>query len=295
VTGDPPPGGDPNRSGPSQWGPEASPPDPPGPGTDALRRVRSRLRVGTILSGVGMVGLLVLTDLPLLQVLAIPVFYLLLPALAVAQLPLLDDERLDRIPVYIGSIVTILGLGFLSVVLMRGLDGVAPAGLTALPSGELLAWTLGLTAAGLLVVFAFRPVERVVGGGRSELLRDLLPRTRKERGLFAALSFSAGVGEELAFRAYAFQAVQLLGVGPWGAAVLSSIPFGFLHAYQGPIGVLRTAIMGFILAVPVVMTGSLLPSMAAHTLIDLLVGLVLGPHLLGQESGGDLVPPPGEG
>lgn len=274
---------------------EGPSPPPPGPGPGALMRVRRRLRVGAVVSAAGVAGLLLLTELSVLHALAVPAFYLLLPALAVAQLPLLDEERLDRIPVYLGSMVTILVLGAIGAFLAARLDGVAPAGLTALPTGELLAWTGGLTAAGLLVVFASRPLERWVGGSRTWLLRELLPRTRRERGLFAGLSFSAGVGEELAYRAYAYQAIQLLGFGPWSAAALSSVPFGFLHAYQGPVGVVRTALMGFILAVPVVLTGSLLPSMAAHALIDLLVGLVFASHLLDSESDADLVPPSREG
>jgi len=246
----------------------------------ALRAVRSRLRLGGWITLGVMGGLVFLTSLPALDVLGLSLFYVLLPALALAQLPILDHEPLEKIPVYVGSIVTILALGLIGGLLAGRLEGVAPAGLTPLPTGELLGWTLGVTAAGILIILLFRPLDARLGGGRSELLRDLLPRSPRERGIFAGLSFSAGVGEELAYRAYAFQVIQLLGLGPWGAALASSVPFGFLHGYQGPVGVLRTGVMGFVLAVPVVLTGSLLPSIAAHTLIDLLVGLVWGPRLL---------------
>jgi membrane protease YdiL (CAAX protease family) len=262
----------------------------------ALRTMKSRLRWGTWLTVAATVGLALGTSLSLFHVLAMPLFFVLLPAAAVAQLPLLDMERIQRIPVYLGSIVTLLVLGGVSAFLSGRVDGVAPAGMTALPTGELLAWTGGLTLAGLVIIFTSLPLERRLGGGRPELMRDLLPRTRQERGLFAGLSFSAGVGEELAYRAYAFKAIQLLGPGPWAAAAIASVPFGLLHAYQGPVGILRTGLMGFVLAVPVVLTGSLLPSMAAHTLIDLLVGIVLGPRLVGDDTEpADLVHPgPGE-
>lgn len=255
---------------------------------EALTRVRTRFRAGAWLALLAVVGLAVWGALPALDVLALPAFYLLLPALAFAQLPLLAVERIERMPVYLGSIVTIGVIGGVGWLLSRRLEGVAPAGFTALPTSELLAWTAGATAGGILLILISRPVERRVGEGHPDLLRDLLPRTPRERGVFAVLSFSAGVGEEAAYRAYAFQAIQLLGPGPWAAAALSSVPFGFLHAYQGPVGVVRTAAMGFVLAMPVVMTGSLLPSIAAHTLIDLLVGIVLGPKLLANGSN----PPP---
>lgn len=307
MNGSPPPDPDPPSgfaaSGGSSSGPgtgEPAPPDPDGgpsppTGPSPLARVSRRLWTGVLLTLAAVLGLLLFIDLPLLQVLALPVFFLLLPSLALAQLPILDEEPLERMPVYIGSIVSILALGMISAFLMTRLEGVAPAGIAALPTWELLAWTGGLTVAGLAVALGSLAVESRVGGGRPGLLRQLLPRTRRERGTFAALSFSAGIGEELAYRGYAYQVVQLLGLGPWSAAIAASVPFGFLHAYQGPVGVVRTGLMGLILAVPVVLTGSLLPSMAAHTLIDLLVGLVLGPHLVEHGPGDDLVPPSDEG
>lgn len=256
----------------------------------ALARVRRRLRWGTVATVVAVVGLAVGTDLSSWHVLGLPAFFIFLPALALAQLPVLDIEPMRRLPVYLGSIVTILTLGLVGSFLSGRVEGASPADFSALPTGELLVWTAGLTLAGLGIILVSRPVERAVGGGRTDLLRELLPRTRRERGVFAALSFAAGIGEELAYRAYAFRVIQLLGPGPWMAAALASIPFGALHAYQGPVGVVRTALMGLVLAAPVVLTGSLLPSIAAHTLIDLLVGMVLGPRLLdGAPDSGDLV------
>jgi len=234
----------------------------------------------------------IFTSLPVLDVLALPLLYVFLPAAAIAQLPLLDWEEWERIPVYVGSIAAILALGLISGLLALRLEGVAPAGFTVLSPGAMVGWTLGLTLAGLLVILIFRPIEGWIGGGRPEFLRQLLPQTSRERTVFSGLSLSAGLGEELAYRGYAFQAIQLLGVGPWGAALLSSIPFGVLHGYQGPVGMIRTGVMGFVLAVPVVLTGSLLPSMAAHALIDLLVGLVLGPRLLAPTNQRELVLPP---
>jgi membrane protease YdiL (CAAX protease family) len=51
----------------------------------------------------------------------------------------------------------------------------------------------------------------------------------------------------------------------WIAAVLSSVLFGFMHLYQGAWGVLRTGAIGFVFALGVLLTGSLVPSMIAHT------------------------------
>jgi membrane protease YdiL (CAAX protease family) len=254
--------------------------------SQAGERTGRRLRVGLGLSLAGVVGILLLTDLPLLEALGLAAFYLLLPALAVAQVPLLGEERLERIPVYLGSMVTILFMGAVALLLAGRLEGVAPAGLALLPAREFVLWTFGLTLGGIVLVLVMHPLERTfdrrAGGAQSEVLRELLPRTARERGLFVGLSCSAGLGEEAAYRGYAFQVVQLLGLGPWGAAVASSVPFAFLHAYQGPLGLLRTGLLGLGMALPVVVTGSLLPSMAAHALIDVVIGLFLGRRLLGD-------------
>ncbi len=246
----------------------------------AQAEVRRRFHLGLLAWAVGSVLLVLFTPLPLYQALGAAGFFLLFPALGFAQLPLLAIERLERIPVYVGSIISILGLGALGLVLGLVVQTPAEFGLVGLPLVDFVLWTVGLTLATFVVILLFRPVEVRHPGPHSEFLRTLLPRTGREKGVFAGLSLAAGVGEELAYRGYALQVVLLAGAGPWSAAILSSLPFGALHSYQGAIGVLRTGAIGFLLAVPVIVTGSLLPSMAAHALIDLLVGLVFGPRLM---------------
>lgn len=271
----------------------AGPEEPPveGPPPEAAAEVGRRLRLGTF-AAAGVVGLLaVATPLSFWDVVALPIFYLLLPTLALAQLPLLETERFERLPVYVGSAAAILFLGWLALALGLRAVGSEALGLTLLSGREMVAWTLGLTVAGVLVIALFHPLDRRTRGPHHRILADLLPRTGMERGAFLGLSAAAGTGEELAYRGYALAGIQLLGVGAWPAALLSSAAFGFLHAYQGPVGIVRTGIMGFVLAVPVVLTGSLVPSMVAHALIDVVAGLVLGPFLVVEEGGDPLVPP----
>ncbi|TVR50386.1 MAG: CPBP family intramembrane metalloprotease [Gemmatimonadales bacterium] len=260
------------------------------PPLHVMREVRWRFRMGGVLSVATVLALLVTTSLPFLDALGVAAFFVLLPTLAIAQLPLMKGMRLERVPVYLGSIISILTLGVVGGLLALRLDAPAPAGFSWVPLPELLGWAVGLTGAALLVILLFRPVESRLGGGRPELLQELLPRTGPERRVFAGLSLSAGVGEELAYRAYAYLVLQTLGLDPWSAAAVACVPFGLLHAYQGPVGVVRTGVMGFILAVPVVVTGSLIPSMVAHTLIDLVVGLVLGRRLLSVTGDGAPLP-----
>ena len=70
---------------------------------------------------------------------------------------------------------------------------------------------------------------------------------------------------------------------PW-AWVGSSVAFGLAHAYQGLNGMVRAALLGALLAYPVVHLGSLYPSMAAHFLIDALALAWLGPRFAERET-----------
>ncbi|MFW6040079.1 MAG: CPBP family intramembrane glutamic endopeptidase [Gemmatimonadota bacterium] len=202
-----------------------------------------------------------------------------LPPLLVAQVGIADEvpDRVPRRALYISSAVGIWLLAFLAVA--AGLGGgfsTATLGLTAAAAGPLVAWSAGVTAAGLLLMAA----GRVLRVRESRILTYLLPRTAGEKLGFAALSVSAGVGEELAFRGFLIPALDIATGSLAVAVLLSSAIFGLLHAYQRSAGVLRATLLGALLAAPFVATGSLLPSMIAHTALDLLAGLWLSDWLL---------------
>ncbi len=258
--------------------------------------VGRRVRWGAALTLGGVVGAALLLELGFLDTLALPAFLVLLPALALAQLPLIGKERLERMAVYLASGTTILVLGGMALFLGHWGVGLGALGLEGLPLSAFLLWTGGLTGAGLLLALLFRPLERWISGGPPPFLLHLLPRNSEERATFAGLSLAAGWGEEMVYRGYVPALLLAVGMDPWGAFGVSAVSFGLLHAYQGPVGILRTAVMGLLLALPVIFTGSLFPAMAAHALYDVLAGLVLGPTLLGEappDSGKD--PDTGDG
>jgi membrane protease YdiL (CAAX protease family) len=201
----------------------------------------------------------------------------LLPALAVAQLQLVEDEGpLPRVPVYVSSAVVILGIGGMGLRVGWGELGVEAMGLAPAPWGSVLVWTVGLSLAALILLWAFLLFRKVAGVRESALLVQLLPRTGTEKVLFVFLSFAAGVGEEIAYRGYLIPVLTLLLGWEWGAAILSSVVFGLLHAYQGWLGIARTAALGMVLAASFILSGALWPAILAHAILDLIVGLVLG-------------------
>ncbi len=84
---------------------------------------------------------------------------------------------------------------------------------------------------------------------------------------------SAGFCEEFVFRGYLIFAFQPFA-GLWGAAVISIALFAVAHAYQGASGVVMTGAVGSVLTLVVLISGSLLPAVALHALIDVGQGTV---------------------
>ena len=70
---------------------------------------------------------------------------------------------------------------------------------------------------------------------------------------------------------------------PVVALLPSSLAFGLVHAYQGKLGIVVTALIGVIFGLAVLQTGALLPVMLAHTLIDLIAGLWVPEAFLGPD------------
>ena len=246
---------------------------------DLPPRVAGVLWLGVIMFWAVQLSLYLLVGMPLVDTILLAILLTAMPALAVAQIPFTEEGRIERLPAYWSSIATLWMLGTISWLVGTRTDGLAAIGVTLLAPGPLIAWTLGLTAAGLGIIVVFRQIAIGLRLRESPLLRALIPRTADERSTFAVLSVAAGVGEEVAYRGYALP-VLIPVLGPVGALILTSAVFGVLHVYQGALGILRTAAMGATLAGGFLLCGSLLPAMIAHTLIDLLAGLVLADKLL---------------
>lgn len=99
----------------------------------------------------------------------------------------------------------------------------------------------------------------------------LLPQSRTEIALFAGVSITAGICEEVLFRGFLF---AYLHASPWNldpftTVLVSSAMFGFAHFGQGIKGVVLTGMVGALLGVLYIITGSLLAPIIVHILIDL--------------------------
>ncbi len=206
----------------------------------------------------------------------------LLPILAIVQVDMIRDLAVERAQAYITSAVTIVFLGAASLFLGSRLVGWEGMGLGMEPgfAGNVMLWAAGTFALGTATLWFFRAFRKWGGWVESRLVHELMPVTRREKGLFAGLSVCAGFGEELAYRGYAIPAVIVAGGSAPGALALTSVAFAMLHSYQGVLGVARTGVVGLLMGVVFLQTGSVWPPIIAHVLIDLVVGLVIADRLL---------------
>lgn len=201
-----------------------------------------------------------------------------LPALLIVQARLVEPipDEADRETLYVSSAVSVWILAAMAMLTAR-FSGFSRAdvGIVDLPPDALLATAALTTLAGLAIMAA----GKLVRVPESALVDYLIPRTSSERIAFVGLSVSAGIAEEIVFRGFLIGAVAAASGSLPLAVVVSVVAFAISHAYQGPVGILRVALLGIVLTVPFILTGSIYPSMIAHATLDILAGLVLADWL----------------
>ncbi|MFQ5689109.1 MAG: lysostaphin resistance A-like protein [Gemmatimonadota bacterium] len=138
---------------------------------------------------------------------------------------------------------------------------------------EALAWSLGTGAAGLagLGLVTWGAHRMRLKEGRLAFL--LMPRDAGEKRMFVVLAVLGAVCEEYVYRGFLLRMVTEWVASPGWAIVVTALSFGLAHGYQRAVGIVRAALLGALLAVPVVWTGSLFPAVAAHFWINAAIGL----------------------
>jgi uncharacterized protein len=204
------------------------------------------------------------------------------------------EGRLSRQPAarrsfYRRLLVLEWGLSIVAAVVWAAAPGVGLAGVgLRLPT----AWPGPVTGVAILLVVAFLFVSlRALASGSLRTATEqarrpgdgrhadpgvhstlaLLPRTHGERRLFAVVGLTAGICEEWLYRGFFLAVISaLLGAPPEPILVLvAAAAFGLAHAYQGVVGIATTAVLGGVLALLYLDTGSLLLPVLLHAAIDL--------------------------
>jgi uncharacterized protein len=119
-------------------------------------------------------------------------------------------------------------------------------------------------------------------------LAKMLPHSQSELRWFIGASLTAGICEEFLFRGYLIWAFTP-ALGWWGAATLSLLAFTAGHAYQGRSGALRAALGGGFFTMFVLVSGSLIPAMVLHALIDAGSGVIAWLVLRDEPVNGEFV------
>lgn len=256
------------------------------PEHDAMREASVLFQGGLVLLPILSAALILGLDLSVLDGIFTAALLGTLPLLSMAQLPLLHAGEVERLPAYAGSVVTLVVLSLVGLALGHlgpGLDALGLAGGFGVAEWRLLGATAGAVA---VLGLAFHVAGERFGLEESPVLKELIPRTAREKRLFGILSLAAGFGEEVVYRGYLLAVLTPVFSGAWAAAVVSSMAFAVLHAYQGPVGMTRAGLLGFIFAAAFILGGSLWPLVVVHAGVDLVSGLWLGPRMLQKESSG---------
>jgi membrane protease YdiL (CAAX protease family) len=97
----------------------------------------------------------------------------------------------------------------------------------------------------------------------------LLPRNANERKWTTLLALNAGLSEELFFRLVAPLLILMSGASALVAVIGATVWFALAHLYQGWTGILATFLLGGLLMLIYLYTGSLWLVIAIHALLDL--------------------------
>jgi len=175
-----------------------------------------------------------------------------------------------------------LTIGLLAWWLLSG-NSLESMGLIPVADG----WPWAAIGAGVFAILAQVVYLAIVSRNADKLtevrkqigdLANLVPQTPREDRLFDMVSITAGVCEEILYRGLLLATLVSL-VGTWPAVAITSLIFGLGHAYQGISGIARTGLVGLVLALFTVSSGSLYIAIVLHAVIDLTSGRIMGKAL----------------
>lgn len=138
----------------------------------------------------------------------------------------------------------------------------------------------GASALALLVLAVqWSAIRRLDAASREQLASQLgavsefLPASAREYRTFQAVAVTAGICEEVLYRAFLLWYGAAF-VGVWPAVLLTGAVFGLVHFYQGAAGVLKTGLAGLFFGALYALTDSLLWPILVHIAVDLQGGAI---------------------
>ena len=193
----------------------------------------------------------------------------LFPLMAAQNMRVRNVEQIPRVSIYISSCLVLWAL-FLAALLVLKVEKASLASLgmhLQLDGATAAAWTGALVLYSLGIAGGAQLLRQRQQIGVPPILAHILPETPRETLVFLAIVCpTAGIAEEVLFRAFAITRLAAITGDAWSATAIAAIGFAFGHAYQGVIGMVSTALIGLGYSVSYLATGSLIPAIAAHVL-----------------------------
>lgn len=191
-----------------------------------------------------------------------------------------STTRLERISLY-ASTIAFQWVATCVILWRTASRGIHPVELgLAIPHAE-FTWTAAIVLSVLILVNQIVSLRRLEA--RPQELRGLLPhlalkvfpQDTVERLVFLALVSTVAVCEELIYRGFVQSVFQSWAGGTVIVGIIASaLFFGLAHLYQAKRGTTSTVVIGVMFSAIRSWTGSLVPSVIAHFLADLVVGLL---------------------
>jgi membrane protease YdiL (CAAX protease family) len=211
---------------------------------------------------------------PIIAILWTTVIVLAAPVAGLfARRPLAARQK-PRVLIYIGSAVNLIVIGAITFIIDIYRDSKTIHALSwpvSLP--RFVGWALGLSILLIVISLGGFAIRRKLRRAPSAIVMSLLPETIGEQLTFLLVCLFVGFVEEFLFRGFAFFTITSFTGSPGLAAAIVTISFALQHGIQDAIGVVRAFVLGVLLLIPVVITGSLLPSIIAHAIVDTFSGL----------------------
>ena len=190
-----------------------------------------------------------------------------------ARKPLAARQK-PRILIYAGSAVNLIIIGAITVIIDIYRVALALSVVHwAMPVSRFVVWSIGSAIVLILISLGVYALRRKLNRLPSAIVMSLLPETTSERLLFLILCILIGFVEEFLFRGFAFLTLSQFTSSVGLAGAIATISFALQHGIQDTLGVVRAFVLGILLLIPVLITGSLVPSIVAHAIVDMFSGL----------------------
>jgi membrane protease YdiL (CAAX protease family) len=196
-----------------------------------------------------------------------------------ARRPLAAREK-SRLVIYAGSGINLIVIGGITAAIDFWSRGEAIRALTpTLSPSRFFAWAIASLLGCLAISIGVYFLRAKLNRPPSAIVMSLLPQTWVEKTSFLVVCVLVGVVEEFIFRGFTFFTLARLLQNNTLAVAIVTVSFALQHGIQDAIGIARAFVLGGVLAIPVLVTGSLLPSIVAHAAVDAFSGL-FGPSIM---------------